>query len=140
MFFNGQNTIYGSMYICTYGSLCMCLASRSFNRYGKLFSNGVYNQINIICVITIIAYYLLEHQCCASSLWIIVVQSRQDFSKKFKFYLIKESNTNNHLCFYPSTFIITILCIGKISQIKKIFLYTRNPKVIHPTTWADRAD
>ncbi|KYN19136.1 hypothetical protein ALC57_08492 [Trachymyrmex cornetzi] len=34
--------------------------SRSFNRYGKLYSNGIYNQIDIICAITIIAYYLLD--------------------------------------------------------------------------------
>jgi len=136
MFFNGQNTIYGSMYICTYGSLCMCLASRSFNRYGKLFSNGGYNQIDIICVISITAYYLLEYQCCASSLRIVVVQSRQDFSKKFKFYLVKESNTNNHLYFYPSSFIITILRISKISQIKKKFFYTIHR--IIPTTLLGR--
>jgi len=68
-------------------------------------------------------YYLLECQCWTSNLRIIMVQSRQDFSKKFKFHLAKESNTNSRFCFlFPSSFIITILCIGKISEIKKFFI------------------
>jgi len=90
----------------------------------KIFYFYMFLTILFLCnyIILKFEYYLLECQCWASNLRIIMVQSRQNFSKNFKFYLAKESNTNNRLCFlFPSSFIITILCIGKVSKIKKFF-------------------
>jgi len=47
-YIDGQSTIYDSVHGWTFGSLCMCLACRLFNRCGKLYFNGIYTREKII--------------------------------------------------------------------------------------------